>query len=628
MKTKPLALLAILTLAVTTGFFMSTLLHLSLSGADLKLSPAESLLSLGSDRRHVELFLLITSLSLVVFFLIGKSGGAFKTSIAQITPQIETPVAHGQFQHGSARWLHDKEKDGLFANYRIERRFTTMVDRMRHGLASETEKAKWEQEHKGGLVLGMNKVGRTMYYVGDDSHTLIVGATRSGKTRCLVIPTICSLGLAGESLVISDPKAELYQTTSELLVSLGYEVLTIDFRNPEKSQRYNLLQPIIDALQAGRRDEAEMLTWDMTNILVGKNSHNEKIWHDGEMSVIAATILCVVYDNMDQPQYQNLTNVYWFLAEMCKYVGETMPILHYMDNMSEDHPARPLLSISDIAPEKTKGSFYTSALTTLRLFTSRSISAMTSVSDFSLSEAGEKKQALFLIVPDENTTFYPLVSLLVSQQYALLTREADRRGGRLSRRVNYVLDEFGNFAPILDFTNKLTVSAGRGMRFNLFLQNFEQLKEKYGNEVATTIKSNCQTWVYLQADDPETLEEISRKLGTYTTSSYQRSASAGRYTQSSSSESYSLVERRLLTPDEVRRLNRPYQIVTTRSFPALMYAPDLSAWVFNDLLGLGSAEQNRILRERKEAERPRRSEDGSLPLWGIWREYKELSEIN
>ncbi|OFI05975.1 conjugal transfer protein TraG [Clostridium acetireducens DSM 10703] len=162
------------------------------------------------------------------------------------------------------------------------------------------------------------------------------------------------------------------------------------------------------------------------------------------------------------------------------------------------------------------GSFYTTALTTLRLFTNPLINSMSNVSDYDPKETGNKKRAIFIILQDEKTTYYTLASLFVSQHYAELIKSADERGGRLKNRVNFLLDEFGNFATILDFSNKLTVDDGRGIRFNLFLQSFAQFDDKYGKEVAKTIKGNCENWIYLQADDIETLEEISKKPGNYT----------------------------------------------------------------------------------------------------------------
>ncbi len=140
---------------------------------------------------------------------------------------------------------------------------------------------------KGGIVVGMEKMGNRekLYLIGDDTHTLTIGATRSGKTRCLVIQSICSIALSGESLVISDPKAELYHYTADYLKKLGYEVICLDFKSPEKSTRYNLLEPVIDAINEDDVERAEMYAWDITNILVGDNTSNEKIWENGDAKI-------------------------------------------------------------------------------------------------------------------------------------------------------------------------------------------------------------------------------------------------------------------------------------------------------------------------------------------------------
>lgn len=554
-------------------------------------------------------------------FMQRRDGSGQDEADEQIIPHVPPPVPVN-----TAKGREDDSFETV--DYEIP---TTAVSRGKGGtLPQKTDNIQgtgtdpWKLFPKGGIVVGREKSRgkEKLYLVGEDTHTLTIGATRSGKTRCLVIQSICSIALAGESLVISDPKAELFHYTSKYLEKLGYEVVCIDFKNPEKSTRYNLLQPVIDAVNEGNTERAEMYAWDITNILVGDNASNEKIWENGEKSTIAAAILCVVVDNRKRPEYQNLTNVYWFIAEMSRPVGNTTPMKEYVKKLAAKHPARALMSIAEVAPSRTKGSFDTSALTTLRLFTSRSVYAITHTSDYNIAEIGRKKQALFLVLPDEKTTYYPIASLMVSQLYELLVRQSDMRGGRLERRVNFVLDEFGNFTKLNDFTNKLTVAGGRGVRFNLFLQSFEQLTQKYDKETAAIVKSNCQTWVYLQADDKETLQEVCDKLGKYTTSAYQLSSQHGRYVNPSSSHSISLVARELLTTDEVRRVARPYQIVVGRGHPAIMEAPDLSQWHFNRMCGLGDAEHNRKVREVREAARliitPKTEE---IPLWNIWVYY-------
>ena len=477
---------------------------------------------------------------------------------------------------------------------------------------------------EGGIVIGLEKRKNEerLYTITDDVHTLCVGATRSGKSRTIVLQSICTLGLAGENMVLSDPKGELFQYTYPFLERLGYKVIAVDFRNPLKSNRYNFLQPIIDAVDKGDIPRAIEATWDITSSLVGE-SKGERIWTDGEASTIAAAIMAVVFDNKTgyNKQYQNMTNVYYFISQMCKTIDKTMPIVEYMKELEDNHPAKGLIAISEIAPSRTRGSFFTAALTNLRLFTNPLIHSMTSNSDFNPEELGSKKIALFIILPDEKTTYYSLASLLVSQIYEQLVKIADERGGRLKRRVNFLLDEFGNFSKIPDFANKLTVGGGRGIRFNLFLQSFAQLEEKYGKEVSRTIRGNCQTWIYLQADDLETLEEISKKLGNYTVSTYSLSASSNA-NSTSSSQSINLTGRALLDPNEIRLISRLYSLVISRDNPAIMFAPDISQMYFNKILGLGDKEHNRIVREIRENRRKQRTiTGGEMNLWGIWEFY-------
>lgn len=722
MKKRERRLITLIVVGAGTVFnlFFTAMLHglLSRQNPSLTWIPlGRCLAGLVTERQQLALFLSFEGflvLCSVLFWV--QNRHAYQSNLVQVAGDIYTPASVGQFQHGSARWLRESEKERVFQTQVIDpghpvikMLLDTGYD---DGIVSEDKKAetgkeenkkdenskeenrneetrqedsdedktesflpvsineqeqgeeafeaveyvvKSEEEEvkrqvelckeevlekldkeadgehdpyrifpEGGIVIGQKKEGDSerLYYLGDDTHTLTIGATRSGKSRCLVLQSICLLALAGESLVISDPKAELYHYTGRYLEKLGYEVICLDFKNPEKSTRYNLLQPVIDAVNAQDMERAEMFAWDITNILVGDNVSNEKIWENGEKATIAAAILCVVVDNQKRPAYQNLTNVYWFIAEMSKTVGGKTPMSVYMKKLPASHPARALMSIAEVAPSRTKGSFDTSALTTLRLFSSRSVYAVTHTSDYKIAEIGSKKQALFFILPDEKTTYYPIASLMVSQLYELLVQQSDLRGGRLKRRVNFILDEFGNFTKLNDFTNKLTVAGGRGIRFNLFLQSFEQLTQKYDKETASIVKSNCQTWIYLQADDKETLQEVCDKLGKYTTSAYQLSSQHGKYVNPSSSHSISLVARELLTTDEIRRISRPSQIVISRSHPAMMHAPDLSQWLFNRMLGLGDKEHNRRVRKLREQARPVISpKTEEIPLWNIWVYY-------
>ena len=253
---------------------------------------------------------------------------------------------------------------------------------------------------------------------------------------------------------------------------------------------------------------------------------------------------------------------------------------------------------------------------------------MTSKTDIKAEDLANKKTALFMILPDEKLTYYSLCSLFVSQIYQQLVNIADNNGGTLNNRVNFILDEFGNFSAIPNFGGFLTVGGGRGIRFNLFLQSFSQLNSKYDENTAQNILDNCHIWNYLKTSNDTTAEKISKKLGTYTCASYSESNSANKGSSNiNQSKSMSLTQRPLLTPAEVLMINRPYLLVMfSRNKPAMTNSPDLSKWLFNRMLSLGDPEfctKVRIIREAMRDE----VEDVKIPLWNIEEQLLRQKQI-
>lgn len=584
-----------------------------------------------------KLYLLLEALVVllcVVYFVCAER--TYQTDTYKVTDNISVPVPSGQGQHGTAWFMSDKEKHSMYHFVEISQSNAVIKSLMEQGrkrFEAVENGVPFSPEIidtsglsiDGGIAVSYerSKFRESVACITDDVHILIIGATRSGKTRCLVIQSICALALAAEGMVVNDPKGELYHYTHSFLESMGYMVQVVDFNNPKKSCRYNPLQMIIDAVNENRIDDAQTYTWDFVTFLVEKNDHSEPIWSNGEMSVIAAAVMCVVYDNRDRPEYQNLTNVYNFIANMCKTVNKVLPIDAYMDKLPDSHPAKKLMAIAKLAPDKMGGSFYTAALTTLRLFITNDIYSMTRESEFSLADVGAKpKQALFFILPDQKTTYYPIVTLLVSQQYELLVTYAKKCGNRLPHRVNYILDEFGNFAAIDKFQTKMTVAGGYGVRWNLFIQDFNQLIDKYGQEVAKIIQGNCHYWIYLHSQDNSTNEEISKSMGKYTTTTYSLGGSTQKYSAPSSSTNIQLSERSLLNPDEVAKIQRPYQLVISANAPAVMYSPDISQWTFNAMLGMGDKAHNTRLIELDENARPERGGKSTEQL--LWKPWEEI----
>lgn len=589
-----------------------------------------------------QLFLLLealVTLMCVVYYVCAKR--TYQADTYKVTDSISIPMPYGQGQHGTAWFMRKKEMKKCYTSLSVSEIDPTVQKLLHNGderfKATENGKVISHPDiiekslyDKAGIVLARetSSGSEQLPCITKDVHTLTIGCTGCGKTRCLVLQSICALALAGEGIVVNDPKGEIYHYTHLLLQSLGYEIKVVDFQSPRKSDHYNPLQIIIDAVNDDRIDDAQTFAWDLVTFIVEKNDHSEPIWTNGEMAVVAAAILCVVFDNKDNPQYQNLTNVYHFIANMCKTENKVMPIDAYMKKLPESHPAKALIAIAKIAPDRMGGSFYTSALTTLRLFITNDVYRVTCESEFSLDDFGKKpKQSLFFILPDQKTTYYPIVTLLVSQQYEQLVTYAKRHGNRLPYRVNFILDEFGNFTAITDFNAKLTVSRGYGIRWNLFLQDFNQLVEKYGKEVSGIIKGNCRYWIYLQSNDVETNEEVSKRLGTYTTSTYSLGGTTQKYAAPSSSTNIQLSQRNLLNVDEIGQIQRPYQLVISDAPPSVMYSPDISKWLFNRMLGLGNEEHNSQLIELDENARPDRGEKRTVQqIWKPWEELSQASE--
>ena len=563
--------------------------------------------SLFVNEPHRRIFLAVFLLGLlgVGILAMKEFGNEYRADKKKVTDDLYIPERAGQLQYGSARFM-DKEEQ--------EKAFETMI------LPTDYRDKTERRERKGGgIIVGYEKVKpfgkpfrEKVYFVSNDVHSLILGATRSGKTRGFILQSVCFLGLSGESIIVSDPKGEIFDYTEPYLKAMGYEVLTLNFRKPKKSHRYNFLQPVIDAVNEGDIPKAIDRTWDFTSAIVPES--REKVWENGEKSIMAGAILSVVFDNREYPDCQNLSTVYSFINQMSginPYTGE-MYLKSYVDGLEDGHPAKEIYGVAVNAPSKQRMSFITSALSTLQLFTNPNIRDMTKRSDYALKETGNRKRALFIILPDEKNTFHTLASSFVVQQYTALVEQADERGGRLKNRCNFLLDEFGNFTKIPNFLNFLTVGGGRGIRFNMVVQSFEQLNDKYGNHAANGIKGNCHILVYLATSEPQTRNEISRMLGKYTVASYGKSSQKNG--QGTANRNQSLAGRELLTSDEVGRIQRPYVLILYQSrLPAMMKIPDMSQWRFNGWLEMGDEDANTELRRKRQAAHPDRQDEPFVP---------------
>lgn len=568
-------------------------------------------------------FFVILLLGIITLLVGGKS--SFKVDMIEITPEIHTPVPVGQGQHGTAKWLNKKDFDKVFDSVIID-----------------SKKLMEGKEHipAGGLVIGKEdikksffsrKIKEKIYLITKDLHALIIGATRSGKTRNVVIETITMLILAGENVFIPDLKGEIRDYTEDTAKRCGYETICINFINPYESDRKNFLEPIVQALRRKDISRAIEETWSLVSQLVGEPpEHGDKLWNDGEAATLAASIMAVCYDNQDHPEYQNLTNVFYFITEMCSEYRGALPLQFYIDSLPEDHPAKILLAATKVAAMRTRSSFYVSAIMTLKLLTIPAINQMTNASDFDIEKLIEegKKVIVYLCLPARDKTYFPLASLVLRQLSDLIDYAADEKyGGRVPVRWNFVDDELGNFTKMTNMRQQTSFGTGKGIRHFMFIQSYAQLDDVYGEKVSQIIQDNADIKIYLRSPNPTTKKKISEDLGNYTTRSYSKSNNtpSGTFRNGGSDgESSNLMGRPLLYPDEVGKLQRPYSLVMSDSDPAIMYAPDLSQYAMNEFLGMGDEEHNNRLRQKKAEEHKKneRPHNSKMELWGIWNVWK------
>ena len=391
------------------------------------------------------------------------------------------------------------------------------------------------------------------------------------------------------------------------------------------------MEPVIQALCRNDISRAIEETWSLVSQLVGEPPENgEKLWNSGEAATLAASIMAVCYDNQDHPEYQNLTNVFYFITEMCSDYRGALPLQFYIDSLPEEHPAKILLAATKVAAMRTRSSFYVSAIMTLKLLTIPAINQMSNKSDFDIGKMIDegKKIIIYLCLPARDKTYFPLASLVLRQLSDLIDYAADEKyGGRVPVRWNFVDDELGNFTKITNMRQQTSFGTGKGIRHFMFIQSYAQLDDVYGEKVSQIIQDNADIKIYLRSPNPTTKKKISEDLGNYTTRSYSKSNNtpSGTFRNGGSDgESSNLMGRPLLYPDEVGKLQRPYSLVMSDSDPAIMYAPDLSQYAMNEFLGMGDEEHNNRLRQKKAEEHKKneRPHNSKMELWGIWNVWK------
>ena len=437
-------------------------------------------------------------------------------------------------EHGSATWGSPKQVNAIFAQ-KLNKPLTRHV-----------------------------KLGLDAYKHKRNLNVLVIGGSGASKTRGFVKPNI--LEGNGCSMVITDPKMEVLNATGSFLKSQGYDIRVLNLVNLSQSDGYN---PFVYL-----RDDKDVLKL-VTNLIQAttpKGSHeSDPFWTKAETALFMAIILMLFHE---APAYeQNFSMVLKVLeyAEVKEededHVSPLDLLFNSLEQEQPDHIAVKQYHIFKMAAGKTAKSILVAAAVRINAFSLPQVKAITDHDDMDLYSLGEKKCALYAVIPDNDGSFNFLVSLLYAQAFQALYYSADQiHHGPLPNHVHFILDEFAAM-PLPGYTRELATMRSRNISSSTIIQNIAQIKELY-KDSWETILGNSDTILYLGGNESSTHKLISEMLGKssiLTRSHGESHGKSGSYSTNTQSSG-----RELLAPDEVRMLDNRYCILFIRGAPPVM----------------------------------------------------------
>ncbi len=441
-------------------------------------------------------------------------------------------------EHGSAKWGSAKAVNKKYraANFEDNKIFTQNV---RMGLDG--------RKHRRSL------------------NTVVVGGSGAGKTRFYAKPNLCQ---ANTSFVVLDPKGELIRDTGYLLKQKGYEVRVLDLLNMERSHCYNPFVYLRDD------NDVQRLVTNLFKSTTPKGSQsNDPFWDTAASMLLLALIFYLKYEA--PPSEQNFPMVMEMLRaadvrEDCdEYTSPLDELFERLEMKNPDHIAVKYYKDYHSGSAKTLKSIQITLAARLEKFNLSSLAGLTATDELDLPSLGEKKVALFALIPDNDTSFNFLVSILYTQLFQQLFYLADHKyGGSLPVPVHFLMDEFSNVSLPEDFSKILAVMRSRQVFVSIILQNISALKALFEKEWES-ILGNCDEFLYLGGNETSTHKLISESyLGkaTIDTNTYGKSSGrSGNY-----STNYQITGRELMTPDEVRMLDNRYALLFIRGEPPIV----------------------------------------------------------
>lgn len=408
--------------------------------------------------------------------------------------------------------------------HHFEHRYATLSEAK--ATLSRFELAHPEKSPEGGGTPFLSD-GKVLYLDNKDYHTLILGATGSMKTRVFILPEMYTLGLAGENVVVSDPKGEIYLSTSGWFAKQGYDVKVFDLRNPAQSDCWNPLYESFQLYHGGiaERDTARTLVNDFTAFLgEGMKSSKDPFWEVSGTGFVQGAIM-TMFAFASSAEEISMRSISSFANATFSHDlndPKDNEVARFCEKLPDDSLIKEKLYQVAVTAENTKKGILGIVYSEVAPFVlSDSISYVTSKNTIDVHAFNDetKKTILYIIVPDEKTTYHFLAAALIKQIYECAVGDASKRPSlQLPRRLNFVLDEFANMPEIPDMGSMISAARSRNIRFTLVVQNNAQLIKNYGRDAAETIKSNCLNWVFLSSKEQDLLNQL-QEMGGHTTSS-------------------------------------------------------------------------------------------------------------
>lgn len=376
----------------------------------------------------------------------------------------------------------------------------------------------------GGIPLVFDDDCKKVYVDQTDKHSIAIGQTGSKKSRLIAMPLVHTLGAAGESMIISDPKAEIFYRTYEYLHKNGYQTRVINLRNPRSSHGWNPLFLPYEFYKRNDLDHAYEFANDIaTNLTVIDKSEKDAFW-DNSAGTLFFGLILLLFKYCSEHKEPDSSVCISNVIELRNHLFSTnMPQQSALWKYAKtDRFIETMLIGTVTTAQVTRQGILSVFDQKMRAFSVQpALLDMLSKNDSNYDFITEKPSVVYLILPDEKTGYHNLVSLYVKQSYEYLIYKAQNNCDEnkdLGVRVNYILDEFSSLPAISDFPAMITAARSRNIRFNLLLQSKKQLSLRYGND-SDTIMSNCENWIYLSTRELDFLKELSELCGDTNTAS-------------------------------------------------------------------------------------------------------------